>query len=171
MWLPVLTGALLVPQSLDRLVSGLLKTAQGVPPGADTTLNPAQDAQLRLAAIRCLVGVLRSMSHWTNRQLRIGEGLAAGTSRAASDLIDLSGDGVPEEGKEEEAGAGGSGGGAAGGTGAGAGAGAGSSGGAAVEQSEAAMLEQRRAYKMELQVSWAGRPGALFSVHFVEGAM
>ncbi|GJP34685.1 hypothetical protein CLOM_g1540 [Closterium sp. NIES-68] len=58
----------------ERMVSGLLKTAQGVPPGADSTLNAAQDQQLRLAAIKCMVGVLRSMGSWTNRQLCVTAG-------------------------------------------------------------------------------------------------
>lgn len=53
------------------MVNGLLKTAQGVPNGAETSLNPVQDAALKLAAIKCLVGVLRSMGNWLNRQLRL----------------------------------------------------------------------------------------------------
>lgn len=56
-----------------RMVNGLLKTAQGVPNGAETSLNPVQDAAFKLAAIKCLVGVLRSMGNWLNRQLRLTE--------------------------------------------------------------------------------------------------
>eukprot|EP00850_Spirogloea_muscicola_P010395 SM000061S19222 [mRNA] locus=s61:207593:216818:+ [translate_table: standard] len=59
------------PNIFERMVNGLLKTAQGVPPGADTALTPQQDANLRLAAMKCLVGVMRSMGNWTNRQLRL----------------------------------------------------------------------------------------------------
>ncbi|XP_024380354.1 brefeldin A-inhibited guanine nucleotide-exchange protein 3 [Physcomitrium patens] len=55
----------------ERMVNGLLKTAQGVPNGAETSLNPVQDAAFKLAAIKCLVGVLRSMGNWLNRQLRL----------------------------------------------------------------------------------------------------
>ncbi|CAI5510651.1 unnamed protein product [Closterium sp. Naga37s-1] len=160
----------------ERMVSGLLKTAQGVPPGADSTLNAAQDQQLRLAAIKCMVGVLRSMGSWTNRQLcvtagpkiaaEIGAAAAAAAASAAAtaaaaaaagegpapvavpDL--LSGDLLPdfvnprtgvlpvaksEEALEEEA---------LGGMPA-----AGASSGN--EISEASILEQRRAYKLELQ--------------------
>ncbi|CAI5509907.1 unnamed protein product [Closterium sp. Naga37s-1] len=162
----------------ERMVSGLLKTAQGVPPGADSTLNAAQDQQLRLAAIKCMVGVLRSMGSWTNRQLcvtagpkvaaEIGAAAAAAAASAAAtaaaaaaaaagegpapvavpDL--LSGDLLPdfvnprtgvlpvaksEEALEEEA---------LGGMPA-----AGVSSGN--EISEASILEQRRAYKLELQ--------------------
>jgi brefeldin A-inhibited guanine nucleotide-exchange protein len=43
------------------MVNGLLKTAQGVPHGAKSSLNPVQDAGLKLEAIKCLVGVLCSM--------------------------------------------------------------------------------------------------------------
>nr|XP_024388580.1 brefeldin A-inhibited guanine nucleotide-exchange protein 2-like isoform X2 [Physcomitrium patens] len=57
----------------ERMVNGLLKTAQGVPNGAETSLNPVQDAAFKLAAIKCLVGVLRSMGNWLNRQLRLTE--------------------------------------------------------------------------------------------------
>ena len=60
-----------------RMVNGLLKTAQGIPPGSDSALNPAQDAQLRLAAVKCLVGVLRSMCNWTNRQMRLNDSASA----------------------------------------------------------------------------------------------
>ncbi|GJP85932.1 hypothetical protein CLOP_g16023 [Closterium sp. NIES-67] len=169
----------------ERMVSGLLKTAQGVPPGADSTLNAAQDQQLRLAAIKCMVGVLRSMGSWTNRQLCVTAGpkvaaeigaaaaaaaaasaaAAAAAAAAASaageggaaapvavpDL--LSGDLLPdfvnpktaglpvvrsEEGLEEE--------------GLGGVPGAGQPGvNSGNEISEAAILEQRRAYKLELQ--------------------
>ncbi|CAI5461026.1 unnamed protein product [Closterium sp. Yama58-4] len=168
----------------ERMVSGLLKTAQGVPPGADSTLNAAQDQQLRLAAIKCMVGVLRSMGSWTNRQLcvtagpkvaaEIGAAAAAAAASAAAtaaaaaaaaaageggvaasvavpDL--LSGDLLPdfvnprtgvlpvaksEEALEEEA--------LGGLPGVGA-----NSVGSGNEISEAAILEQRRAYKLELQ--------------------
>ncbi|MCO5583638.1 hypothetical protein L7F22_037551 [Adiantum nelumboides] len=55
----------------ERMVNGLLKTAQGIPPGVVTSLSPLQDATLKLAAMKCLVGVLRSMKNWMNKQLRI----------------------------------------------------------------------------------------------------
>ncbi|MCO5607714.1 hypothetical protein L7F22_061913 [Adiantum nelumboides] len=55
----------------ERMVNGLLKTAQGIPPGVVTSLSPLQDATLKLAAMKCLVGVLRSMKDWMNKQLRI----------------------------------------------------------------------------------------------------
>ncbi|KAJ4949976.1 hypothetical protein NE237_026808 [Protea cynaroides] len=55
----------------ERMVNGLLKTAQGVTPGTATTLLPAQDATMKLEAIKCLVAILRSMGDWMNKQLRI----------------------------------------------------------------------------------------------------
>ncbi|GMJ01407.1 BIG2 [Hibiscus trionum] len=55
----------------ERMVNGLLKTAQGVPPGTATTLLPPQQATMKFEAIKCLVAVLKSMGHWMNRQLRI----------------------------------------------------------------------------------------------------
>ncbi|XP_057531802.1 brefeldin A-inhibited guanine nucleotide-exchange protein 2 [Amaranthus tricolor] len=55
----------------ERMVNGLLKTAQGVPPGATTTLLPPQEVTLKVDAMTCLVAVLKSMGDWMNRQLRI----------------------------------------------------------------------------------------------------
>ncbi|KAG6550387.1 hypothetical protein Mapa_008350 [Marchantia paleacea] len=117
----------------ERMVNGLLKTAQGVPPGAETTLNPQLDGSLKLAAIKCLVGVLRSMGDWLNRQLRLADSPYLKTS----DSDDVGIDGQPvHEGTEEpapptepvdnhpEPGA---------------------------ETSEIATIEQRRAYKLEFQ--------------------
>jgi brefeldin A-inhibited guanine nucleotide-exchange protein len=53
------------------MVNGLLKTAQGVPPGAESSLNPVQDAGLKLEAIKCLVGVLCSMGDWMSCQMHL----------------------------------------------------------------------------------------------------
>ena len=55
------------------MVNGLLKTAQGIPPGAMTTITTVQDATLQLSAMKCLVGVLRSMGDWMNKQLLISD--------------------------------------------------------------------------------------------------
>uniref|UniRef100_A0A1D1XSQ5 Brefeldin A-inhibited guanine nucleotide-exchange protein 2 n=1 Tax=Anthurium amnicola TaxID=1678845 RepID=A0A1D1XSQ5_9ARAE len=55
----------------ERMVTGLLKTAQGVPPAAATTLLPPQDTTMKLEAMKCLVAVLKSMGDWMNKQLRI----------------------------------------------------------------------------------------------------
>ncbi|XP_021999632.1 brefeldin A-inhibited guanine nucleotide-exchange protein 3-like [Helianthus annuus] len=56
---------------LERMVNGLIKTAQGVPPGVATTLLPPQDITMKLEAMKCLIAVLKSMGDWMNKQLRI----------------------------------------------------------------------------------------------------
>nr|GMC84791.1 brefeldin A-inhibited guanine nucleotide-exchange protein 2-like [Ipomoea batatas] len=55
----------------ERMVNGLLKTAQGAPPGTVMTLLPLQEATMKLEAIKCLVAILKSMGDWMNKQLRI----------------------------------------------------------------------------------------------------
>ncbi|GLU00494.1 hypothetical protein SLE2022_178600 [Rubroshorea leprosula] len=55
----------------ERMVSGLLKTAQGVPPGTATTLLPPQEVTMKLEAMKCLVAILKSMGNWMNKQFRI----------------------------------------------------------------------------------------------------
>ncbi|WOL09683.1 hypothetical protein Cni_G18436 [Canna indica] len=55
----------------ERMVNGLLKTAQGPPPGTPTTLVPPQDTTMKFEAMKCLVAILRSMGDWMNKQLRI----------------------------------------------------------------------------------------------------
>ncbi|KAI3701044.1 hypothetical protein L2E82_45687 [Cichorium intybus] len=55
----------------ERMVNGLLKTAQGTSPGATTSLVPPQEATMKLQAMKCLVGILKSMGDWMNKQLRI----------------------------------------------------------------------------------------------------
>ncbi|KFK42561.1 hypothetical protein AALP_AA1G011300 [Arabis alpina] len=61
----------------ERMVNGLLKTAQGVPPGTITTLLPPQEAAMKLEAMKCLVAVLRSMGDWVNKQLRLPDPYSA----------------------------------------------------------------------------------------------
>ncbi|KAF5732964.1 brefeldin A-inhibited guanine nucleotide-exchange protein 2-like [Tripterygium wilfordii] len=55
----------------ERMVNGLLKTAQGVPPGTASTLLPPQEETMKLEAMKCLVAILKSMGDWMNKQLRI----------------------------------------------------------------------------------------------------
>ncbi|KAM7472118.1 hypothetical protein LguiA_010301 [Lonicera macranthoides] len=55
----------------ERMVNGLLKTAQGVSPSAATTLLPSQDVTMKLEAMKCLVAILKSMGDWMNKQLCI----------------------------------------------------------------------------------------------------
>ncbi|KAI0494704.1 hypothetical protein KFK09_024847 [Dendrobium nobile] len=59
------------PNIFERMVNGLLKTAQGSPAGSPSTLVPPQDVYMRSEAMRCLVAVLKSMGNWMNKQLRI----------------------------------------------------------------------------------------------------
>ncbi|XP_019152223.1 PREDICTED: brefeldin A-inhibited guanine nucleotide-exchange protein 2-like isoform X2 [Ipomoea nil] len=55
----------------ERMVNGLLKSAQGAPPGTVMTISPLQEATMKLEAIKCLVAILKSMGDWMNKQLRI----------------------------------------------------------------------------------------------------
>ncbi|KAJ8565444.1 hypothetical protein K7X08_008020 [Anisodus acutangulus] len=61
----------------ERMVNGLLKTAQGVPPGTTTTLLPPQESTMKLEAMRCLVAILKSLGDWMNKHLRIADPLSA----------------------------------------------------------------------------------------------
>ena len=141
---------------LCRMVNGLLKTAQGVPLGAETSLNLVQDAGLKLAAIKCLVGVLRSMGNWLNRQLRLtdsspymkpndgdentseaGESVSAQAPPPAlvSETGEESGEKIDDKIGEKNGEVSSS-----------------FESRSAEETSEAATFEQRRAYKLEVQV-------------------
>ncbi|KAG1326806.1 Brefeldin A-inhibited guanine nucleotide-exchange protein 1 [Cocos nucifera] len=61
------------PNSFERIVNGLLKTALGVPTGSVTTLSPAQDNTFRIESVKCLAGIIKSMGAWMDQQLRIGD--------------------------------------------------------------------------------------------------
>lgn len=129
---------------LRRMVTGLLKTAQGVPPGVATTLLPPQESTMKLEAMKCLVEILKSMGDWMNKQLRIPDPHSLKTFEALEDNdsgmdnhvansnIDEIADG-PESQSDTTNGV-----------------------------SDAASLEQRRAYKLELQV----RDSVIFSSYF-----
>ncbi|KAI8028527.1 Brefeldin A-inhibited guanine nucleotide-exchange protein 2 [Camellia lanceoleosa] len=97
----------------ERMVNGLLKTAQGVPPGVATTLLPPQEATMKLEAMKCLVDILKSMGDWMNKQLH-------------SDPHSLKKFEGPAEGSDSHS-------------------------EASSEVSDASTIEQRRAYKLELQ--------------------
>ncbi|XP_023644738.1 brefeldin A-inhibited guanine nucleotide-exchange protein 3 [Capsella rubella] len=120
----------------ERMVNGLLKTAQGVPPGTVTTLLPPQEAAMKLEAMKCLVAVLRSMGDWVNKQLRLPDPYSA--KLLEIDDRNLEEGSHPVENGKGDAGHGG------------------------FERSEsqselssgtsdALAIEQRRAYKLELQ--------------------
>ncbi|RYR71023.1 hypothetical protein Ahy_A02g005327 [Arachis hypogaea] len=75
----------------ERMVNGLLKTAQGVPPGAATTLLPPQEATLKLEAMKTLVAVLKSMGSWLNKQLLIPDPHSAKKIEAADSSAEAGG--------------------------------------------------------------------------------
>lgn len=115
----------------ERMVNGLLKTAQGVPPGVATTLLPPQEATLRVEAMKCLVAILRSMGDWMNKQLRIPDPHSAKRIEQTENNTDLhgmaNGNGdEPVEGSDPHT-------------------------EPSNESSDALTIEQRRAYKLELQ--------------------
>lgn len=57
----------------ERTVNGLLKTALGPSPGSTTTLAPSQDITFRFESVKCLVRVIKSMGAWMDQQLKVGE--------------------------------------------------------------------------------------------------
>nr|CAB3496502.1 unnamed protein product [Digitaria exilis] len=117
----------------ERMVNGLLKTAQGPPAGVPTTLVPPQDATMKSEAMKCLVAILRSMGDWMNKQLRIPDPASPNVESEKNDneagnelpQTDNNGDESSEASDSHSELSNGI--------------------------SEAASLEQRRAYKMELQ--------------------
>lgn len=117
-----------------RVVNGLLKTAQGAPPGTATTLLPPQEAAMKLEAMKCLVAILKSMGDWLNKQLRLPVSNSLDKSEALE--IDL------EPGSPQ----------LANGNGYEAAEGSDTHSETSGGTSDALAIEQRRAYKLELQV-------------------
>ncbi|EFJ24773.1 hypothetical protein SELMODRAFT_173646 [Selaginella moellendorffii] len=116
----------------ERLVNGLLKTAQGVPPGVESSLTPIQDAAMKLAAMKSLVGVLRSMGDWANRQLRLSDAAylrSLDQTDSTSESNSVGHNGFEENGDGAES----------------------RVSEISSETSEVATFEQRRAYKLEFQ--------------------
>lgn len=121
---------------LSRMVNGLLKTAQGVPPGVTTTLLPPQEVVLKLEAMKCLVAILKSMGDWMNKQLRIPDPYSAKRiepteNGSESGIITTPNGNVDESVKESD-----------------------THSEASSEASDVSTIEQRRAYKLELQVNY-----------------
>ncbi|KAL7237234.1 hypothetical protein ACSBR2_003510 [Camellia fascicularis] len=117
------------PNIFERTVNGLLKTALGPPPGSTTTLSPAHDITFRLESVKCLVRIIKSMGTWMDQQLRIGDFYPPKTSDSdtpTENHTTFSGEEgiVPDYEMHPEVNS---------------------------EFSDAATLEQRRAYKIELQ--------------------
>lgn len=117
----------------ERMVNGLLKTAQGVPPGVTTTLLPPQDATMKLEAMKCLVAILKSMGDWMNKQLRIPDPHSAKKIEVVENNLEV-GNLPMENGNEHESIEGSD-----------------SHSETSSEVSDASSIEQRRAYKLELQ--------------------
>ncbi|KAI7749932.1 hypothetical protein M8C21_024882, partial [Ambrosia artemisiifolia] len=119
----------------ERMVNGLLKTAQGVPPGVATTLLPPQDITMKLEAMKCLIAVLKSMGDWMNKQLRIPDPHSTKKLELADNIPETGNpsieDGITNEHELVE--------------------GSDSQSEPSSEASDALAIEQRRAYKLELQ--------------------
>ncbi|CAI9765193.1 unnamed protein product [Fraxinus pennsylvanica] len=117
----------------ERMVNGLLKTAQGVPPGVATSLQPPQDATMKVEAMKCLVATLKSMGDWMNKQLRIPDPHSAkkyedadnNTEPGSIPFMNGNGDDPTEASDTQSE--------------------------ASSEVSDVSTIEQRRAYKLELQ--------------------
>ena len=117
------------------MVNGLLKTAQGPPPGVPTTLLPPQDVNMKIEAMKCLVAILKSMGDWMNKQLRIPDPHSPKSPEIILNNDEGGNDVFVANGNGEEAAEG-----------------TDSHSESSNGVSEAASLEQRRAYKLELQV-------------------
>uniref|UniRef100_A0A1J3DBS8 Brefeldin A-inhibited guanine nucleotide-exchange protein 1 n=1 Tax=Noccaea caerulescens TaxID=107243 RepID=A0A1J3DBS8_NOCCA len=61
------------PNIFERIVNGLLKTALGPPPGSSTTLTPIQDITFRHESVKCLVSIIKAMGTWMDQQFSVGE--------------------------------------------------------------------------------------------------
>ncbi|KAI5315285.1 hypothetical protein L3X38_044461 [Prunus dulcis] len=120
------------PNIFERIVNGLLKTALGPPSGSTTTLSPVQDITFRHESVKCLVGIINSMGAWMDQQLSLGDSYLPKTNESDTSAEKMENQ-LTSNGEE----------------------------GAAFdnelhpegnpEVSDAVTLEQRRAYKIELQ--------------------
>ncbi|CAA0823220.1 Brefeldin A-inhibited guanine nucleotide-exchange protein 1 [Striga hermonthica] len=61
------------PNIFERTVNGLLKTALGPPPGSVTSLSPVQDMTFRHESVKCLARIIQSMGSWMDQQLKVSE--------------------------------------------------------------------------------------------------
>ncbi|PIN14780.1 Guanine nucleotide exchange factor [Handroanthus impetiginosus] len=61
------------PNIFERTVNGLLKTTLGPPTGSTTSLSPAQDMTFRHESVKCLVRIIKSMGSWMDQQLKVGD--------------------------------------------------------------------------------------------------
>ncbi|KAM0883537.1 hypothetical protein ACQ4PT_031581 [Festuca glaucescens] len=113
------------PNIFERIVNGLLKTALGVPDGSTTTLTVAQDQTFRIESVKCLATVIKSMGSWMDQQLRIGESSEVLSSVDNHNIQNgEEGTGMDHDMQSESS---------------------------SSDVSDSSSLEQRRAYKIELQ--------------------
>ncbi|KAG4992786.1 hypothetical protein JHK87_026243 [Glycine soja] len=117
----------------ERTINGLLKTAQGVPPGATTTVLPPQEETLKYEAMKCLVAVLKSMGDWMNKQLRIPDPHSGKKVEAVDNGYEAGGLPLANGNEEEPV------------------EGSDTHSGISNEVSDVSTIEQRRAYKLKLQ--------------------
>ncbi|XP_062229284.1 brefeldin A-inhibited guanine nucleotide-exchange protein 1-like isoform X1 [Phragmites australis] len=117
------------PNIFERIVNGLLKTALGVPAGSTTTLTVAQDQAFRIESVKCLATLIKSMSAWMDQQLRIGEfSLRSSETQGSMDNHNIH-NGEEGSGMDYEL----------------------QSDASSTDITDSSSLEQRRAYKIELQ--------------------
>ncbi|OIW01102.1 hypothetical protein TanjilG_25210 [Lupinus angustifolius] len=117
------------PNIFERMVNGLLKTAQGI----TTTVLPPQEATLKLEAMKCLVAVLKSMGDWMNKQLQIPDFHSVRKVEAIDNGHDVGGLPMANGNREEPV------------------EGSDTHSEISSEASEVSTIELRRAYKLELQ--------------------
>ncbi|KAL9238326.1 hypothetical protein vseg_012761 [Gypsophila vaccaria] len=118
------------PNLLERTVNGLLKTALGPPSGSTTTLAPAQDLTFRVESVKCLVKIAKSTGTWMDQQRKIGDASLTNKSQVIygsadmNTLLNADEGMIAELDQPSESNS---------------------------ELPDAATLEQRRAYKLEMQ--------------------
>ncbi|KAA3482594.1 brefeldin A-inhibited guanine nucleotide-exchange protein 1-like [Gossypium australe] len=119
------------PNIFERIVNGLLKTAIGPPPASTTTLSAVQDITFRHESVNCLVSIIKSMGAWMDQKLTIGDSdlrksFKSDTAAEGHSTLTAEDGTVSDCELQPEMNS---------------------------ELSNAATLEQRRAYKIELQMN------------------
>ncbi|XP_023635276.1 brefeldin A-inhibited guanine nucleotide-exchange protein 4 isoform X2 [Capsella rubella] len=114
-----------------RIVNGLLKTALGPPTGSSTTLSPAQDSTFRNDSVKCLVNIAKAMGNWMDQQLKVSETVWPKGSQVYASMDSNAGQIGELEGTISDCDS--------------------QPDTTNPEAYDASMLEQRRAYKIELQ--------------------
>ncbi|KAG2241059.1 hypothetical protein Bca52824_090346 [Brassica carinata] len=115
---------------LERIVNGLLKTALGPPTGSSTTLSPAQDSTFRNESVKILVNVVKAMGNWMDQQLKVNETVWPKGSQIYASMDSSNASQIGEEVTISDSD---------------------SQPDTNPDAYDASMLEQRKAYKIELQ--------------------